>query len=289
MVNRSSCTYCSTYKQKDPWAIRCLVLLLFIANSMHCLFIVVYLHDSLIKHYDDPSFLTRPVWTFMTEPALAGIVSGLVQAFFGWRVKVLTGSWALFIIIGFCSVAAFFMGIAAAIATGIIGSLSSPALQQPRITIIIWLVNSTLADIIITCTLVYHLQTHKTGFKSTDSHLDRIIRLTIQTGLVTTIWALTDLLVYLLLPDGTHLIFNCVLPKLYTISLLSSLNSRGGWRYNTNGTTSMKPTESQDNHIGLRRVFVHVESEATVEPPSKGDSIFGDGESNGGLKAHVSV
>ncbi|ESK87101.1 hypothetical protein Moror_11908 [Moniliophthora roreri MCA 2997] len=177
------------------------------------------------------------------------MISGMVQAFFGWRVKVLTGSWILLAIIQFCSAAAFLMGIATAIACGIVKSFAD--FQKFQVVVIIWLVCATLADIIITVTLVIHLKRHKTGFKNTDSHLDRIIRLTVQTGLVTAVWAMADLLVYLLDPTGTHLIFNCVLPKLYTNSLLSSLNSRGGWRYNDSENTSTKHSQ---NDIGLRRV-----------------------------------
>ncbi|KAK7015866.1 hypothetical protein VNI00_019030 [Paramarasmius palmivorus] len=56
------------------------------------------------------------------------------------------------------------------------------------------------------------------------------------------------------------------------------------WRYDTD-ETAIRPTDT----INLRR-FVHPESEATVVgPPTKGDSIFTDGESIGGLKAHLSV
>uniref|UniRef100_A0A0W0G8N6 DUF6534 domain-containing protein n=1 Tax=Moniliophthora roreri TaxID=221103 RepID=A0A0W0G8N6_MONRR len=297
--------YWDAYKNKDRWFIKYFVLLLFIADVVHCVFIVVYLYDAVIKHFDDVSFLATSNWVFNTEPALSGMISGMVQAFFGWRVKVLTGSWILLAIIQFCSAAAFLMGIATAIACGIVKSFAD--FQKFQVVVIIWLVCATLADIIITVTLVIHLKRHKTGFKNTDSHLDRIIRckflsVTVQTGLVTAVWAMADLLVYLLDPTGTHLIFNCVLPKLYTNSLLSSLNSRGGWRYNDSENTSTKHSQ---NDIGLRRfgpsenvvnlsssrpeVFVHVESRETVDHSGKRDqSIFAE-EGKSGWQDGVTV
>ncbi|EEB99312.1 hypothetical protein MPER_01030, partial [Moniliophthora perniciosa FA553] len=177
-----------------------------------------------------------------------GMISGIVQAFFGWRVKVLTGSWILLVIIEFCSVIGFFMGIATAIASSIVKIFA--AQQKFFIVVILWLVSTTLADIIITTTLVIYLKRRKTGFKKTDSQLDRIIRLTVQTGLLTAIWAMVDLLVYLLDPTGTHLIFNCVLPKLYTISFLSSLNSRN-WRLDDD--ENILSYASQDS-AGLRNI-----------------------------------
>ncbi|EEB93290.1 hypothetical protein MPER_08077, partial [Moniliophthora perniciosa FA553] len=72
---------------------------------------------------------------------------------------------------------------------------------------------------------------------------------TLQTGLITAIWAMADLLSYMLSTTGTHLIFNYVLSKLFINSLLSSLNSRGGWKFNECPDT---PKHSQ-NDIGLRR------------------------------------
>uniref|UniRef100_A0A0W0FAL0 DUF6534 domain-containing protein n=1 Tax=Moniliophthora roreri TaxID=221103 RepID=A0A0W0FAL0_MONRR len=119
---------------------------------------------------------------------------------------------------------------------------------------------------------------------------------TVQTSLVTVVWAMADLMAYLLDPTGTHLIFNCVLPKLYTNSLLSSLNSRGGWRFNDSESTSVKHSQTD---IGLRRlgvhsenvvnlsssrpeVFIHVESRETVDHSAKRDqSIFADEDKSG--------
>ncbi|KAI3619341.1 hypothetical protein WG66_012808 [Moniliophthora roreri] len=313
--------YWDAYKNKDRWFIKYFVLLLFIADVVHCVFIVVYLYDAVIKHFDDVSFLATSNWVFNTEPALSGMISGMVQAFFGWRVKVLTGSWILLAIIQFCSAAAFLMGIATAIACGIVKSFAD--FQKFQVVVIIWLVCATLADIIITVTLVIHLKRHKTGFKNTDSHLDRIIRCNDRSD-----WSCNRRLgdgrsigvpigpyrnVRYSVPDRTdspldanetcrHLIFNCVLPKLYTNSLLSSLNSRGGWRYNDSENTSTKHSQ---NDIGLRRfgpsenvvnlsssrpeVFVHVESRETVDHSGKRDqSIFAE-EGKSGWQDGVTV
>ncbi|EEB93736.1 hypothetical protein MPER_07571 [Moniliophthora perniciosa FA553] len=93
--------------------------------------------------------------------------------------------------------------------------------------------------------------------------------------------------------------------NLYTNSLLSSLNSRGGWRYNDSEKTSTKRSQ---NDIGLRRfgghsenvvqlsnsrpeVFVHVESQETVDHRDSGkgeQSIFTD-ENKSGWQDGVAV
>ncbi|KAK7051611.1 hypothetical protein VNI00_004590 [Paramarasmius palmivorus] len=79
---------------------------------------------------------------------------------------------------------------------------------------------------------------------------------------------MADLLVYLLQPDGTHLIFNCVLPKLYTISLLSSLNARRGWKYESESTS-----RRSQNDFGLRR-FIQSENVDSSSNPRPEASIL---------------
>ncbi|KAE9390870.1 hypothetical protein BT96DRAFT_801391, partial [Gymnopus androsaceus JB14] len=103
-------------------------------------------------------------------------------------------------------------------------------------SVIMWLVGECLGDIAITCVLysfVLALLTricshkHKTGFEASDVLVDRIIRLTVQTGLITACCATLDIVFFLTDPTGIHLIFNFPLAKLYTNSVMSSLNSRG--------------------------------------------------------------
>ncbi|KAF8884572.1 hypothetical protein CPB84DRAFT_1659994, partial [Gymnopilus junonius] len=66
----------------------------------------------------------------------------------------------------------------------------------------------------------------RTGFHQTDMLIDRIIRTTAQTGLITAVVATIDLFVYVFDPTGLHLIFNFPLCKLYSNSLMSTFNSR---------------------------------------------------------------
>uniref|UniRef100_A0A0W0FV13 DUF6534 domain-containing protein n=1 Tax=Moniliophthora roreri TaxID=221103 RepID=A0A0W0FV13_MONRR len=315
--------YWNAYKDKDRWIIKYFVLLLFVADVLHCVFIVVYLYDAVIKHFGDVASVATMNWLFNTEPAFSGMIGGMVQAFFGWRVKVLTGSWILFIIIQLCSAIVFLMGIAAAIACGIAKSFDS--LHKFQVVVIIWLVCATLADVIITTTLVTYLvglhflvvptcpdcYRGRGNIKLASNILIRILtrlfdasfdqflsalypmlrrhfQVTIQTGLITALWALADLLSYLLSNTGMHLTFNYVLPKLYINSLLSSLNSRGGWKFDESASTSTKHSQNDinfrcwggqsENIVRLStsrpEVFIHVESQETVDHSGKGDQTI---------------
>lgn len=118
-----------------------------------------------------------------------------------------------------------------------------------------------------------------------------MIPVTVQTGLLTAIWAVVDLTVYLTVATGVHLIFNFPLSKLYTNSLMSTLNSRAGWTddsdskdlqsFGGDGTVDglnknprqtrlanvvqLGTTQSTDSRP---EVFVHVESHEMVDSPS---------------------
>ncbi|KAG5733766.1 hypothetical protein E4T56_gene8192 [Termitomyces sp. T112] len=238
-----------------PW-IRSLVYLLFVGDTVQTLFTVLYLYDSLIKHFGNIAYLMTGNWVFSTDPALTGMLGGLVQVFFAWRVKVLTRSIMITIVIFLCAASSFFMGIATAVAISIVPRFVE--FQRFKVIVIIWLVCSSFADIVITATLVSYLTKRRTGFSQTDTYIDRVIRLTVQTGFITAIWAFVDLMVYLLNPTGLHLLFNFPLSKLYTNSLMSSLNARSFWQHDNedDGTlaisswkTTLKLSTARDTEV----------------------------------------
>lgn len=280
--------YWNNFSRKDAWYISSFVAFLFVADTVHTGFTLAYIYNCLINHFGDGDFLSRADWLFATDPALTGIIGGTVQIFFAWRVKILTGNIYLALTIVACSFASLLCGIATAIACGIVPAFVDFLKFKSVVTI--WLAASSVSDILITCTLVFHLRKHRSGFTSTDSQVDRIIRLTVQTGLLTAIWAFADMILYLLEPTAWHLMFNFALSKLYTNSLMSSLNSRKGWQYSDSKQDTSHITPSTDR--GVRRdvvnlsstrpeVFVQVESHAMVDmgDETKGsltDGRFGD-------------
>lgn len=273
---------------RDPTWIKLFVALIFVADTVHTVFTVVYMYDTLILHFGDFPFLEKVNWFFSTDPALTGIIGGLVQAFFAWRIKVLTGSYLLPGVVGLCSIITLLMGIATAIACGIVQYFTE--FLRFKVVVILWLGSSAVADLIIATTLSLYLNRNKTGFSRTDTQIDRIIRLTIETGLLTAITALIDLLLFLLDPTGLHLLFNFPLSKLYSNSLMSTLNARALWnneihdptpsfqdRFDRERTTlhlsSLKPNVNinSDRRVNTE-VFVKVESHHSEDGPEKGSS-----------------
>lgn len=89
---------------------------------------------------------------------------------------------------------------------------------------------------------------------------------TVQTGMITAICAVIDLIAFLasvslvlfrveallayspmLQPSGLHLVFNLPLSKLYANSLMSSLNSRAGWKYGNSVGNALNAVMTDSN------------------------------------------
>ncbi|KAF5367813.1 hypothetical protein D9757_010325 [Collybiopsis confluens] len=268
---------------KDRIWIRCLVNMIYLMNIVSTAFIAEYLYDSLIFHFGDVVSLTRANWVFATgyhictapvreyhgQPSTQSPSQFCVQIFFTWRIKEVTkNNWM-----------ALFVFLSALIS--IMGSLATAVqvAQHPvfeefvsfKEWALLWLLGSSTCDIVITVILVLYLvrnlnrtryffdstcqRKQKTGFKSSDKLVDRIIRMTVRTGLLTTVCAIVDAMVYLLDPTGTHLIFNLPLAKLYSVTFMSSLNSREDWALGK--SRNLRSTVST---IGSERVSSNIRS-----------------------------
>ncbi|KIP06403.1 hypothetical protein PHLGIDRAFT_128315 [Phlebiopsis gigantea 11061_1 CR5-6] len=280
--------YYSTYPKDRIW-MKLLVLFLLVADTLNCVFDIWWIYNVVITNFANLDALATGNWVFATDPAMVGIIATVVQLFFAWRVKVLTGNWWLVTFIVITGSTSFFGGIGTAIAIHYVPQFEE--FQKFRVVVIIWLIGAAICDSTITLSLTWHLRRHKTGFSGTDDLLNRIIRLTVQNGLITALWAIVDLIAYLATPTGLHLAFNFPLAKLYTNSLMSSLNSRAGWRYQTSESTQDK--KSREYGPGRRldvvnlststrpEVFVHVEQHEMVDvgDARKSDVEWSSGDS----------
>ncbi|KZT09390.1 uncharacterized protein LAESUDRAFT_748519 [Laetiporus sulphureus 93-53] len=268
--------YFTVYKRDKLW-MKLFVGLLFLCDTLNCAFDIAFVYMPLVNGFGDIKSLNYASWVFGTDPAMTAFIAMFVQMFFAWRVKVLTGSIPAVLFIMFCSFCQWCGGLGTSIAVGMIPEFTH--FQQFEVIVIIWLAFSAVADSAITTALVWHLRKHRTGFSQTDDIVNKIIRLTVQTGLITALCAIIDLILFLATPAGLHLIFNLPLSKLYTNSLMSSLNSRAGWKYGNVGASTGASEISRANMKGLsmhgdmgkrgQEVFIDVESHEMIDVMDK--------------------
>ncbi|SJL15486.1 uncharacterized protein ARMOST_18984 [Armillaria ostoyae] len=188
-------------------------------------------------------------------------MAGAVQLFFAWRVKVLTSSWISASSVCFTAL----LAVAGGIATAAEANAQQAVTDFQTFKITYGICTSYIPSFDNKGTNPSpRSRGHKTGFEQSDELMDRIIRLTVQTGLITSICAMLDLITFLAIASpNVHIIFTGMLGKLYTNALMSSLNARSGWSYSVSSKTNLDTSRKKDDVVRLTtantEVFVQVE------------------------------
>ncbi|KAH7337102.1 hypothetical protein B0J17DRAFT_666255 [Rhizoctonia solani] len=248
--------YYSVYKHDATW-VKLLVAWLMLLDTLNTIFDMGFVYRYAITLFGNFPAQLHSHWFFHLAPLTTVTIAATAQGFFVWRINRLTGckwiSWG----IGLVLAVQFVAGTATTI--GAFKVVDFTRFGEMKVQISVWLVTSAIADTAITVVLSWYLHSHRTGFSKTDGIITRLVRITVQTGLITTVWALVDLIMYLFVPNPLHLLFNLPLPKLYSNSLLSTLNARGGW-----GNDSMG---GDGNTTGGISIPLSVKTPQSHEPP----------------------
>jgi len=217
-------TYYQRYANESAWT-RYFMLYLFIVESTVVVVQVGIIFQPLIIDYGALKALVFAPKMLPGDSFLIAIVSAPIQMFAAWRIKVITKSYIVPAFISLWALASGSSGIA----------MFATVLQTPKFrdfdkfktVATMWLVCSAACDILIAGGMTYALLTRKTGFSMTDGHINRIVRLTIETGSLTAIFALVNVMLFLVFPFTTlNFIVAFPRPNLYTCSVLAMLNSR---------------------------------------------------------------
>ncbi|KAF8324562.1 uncharacterized protein EI90DRAFT_2325060 [Cantharellus anzutake] len=219
--------YFTVSAKRDPAWLKYTVAFLMIADIVNFVFDFTFVWQYTITHFGDFEYIQRSTWVFNTDPVMTVIISTTVQSFYAWRVRKLTGHTWLYVLLFVSASIQFLSGLGTTIGCSIVKDFYR--FQSFRSVVIVWLTLSAVTDIAIAAIMVEYLRTHRTGIQKTEDAITRLVRFTIQTGALTSIWAIVDLIVYLSFNNTLHLIFNMSLSKLYSNSCLSSLNSRAAW------------------------------------------------------------
>jgi len=148
---------------------------------------------------------------------------------------------------------------------------------------IVWLVCTAVCDVLITMSLVYIFTIAKSrSLAHTGSLLNRLIIQTIQSGVITAIFAILHLAFFLAYPDSLlNIPFVYVLSKLYPNVLLANLNNRN--RLNQRGTVVSEGISLPGDSHTLRSTL------PTVPSSSGPGTKIGLFPSNGGIEMTIST
>ncbi|TFY79137.1 hypothetical protein EWM64_g4878 [Hericium alpestre] len=150
--------------------------------------------------------------------------------FLAWRIRQLSHSLWLFAII-----AVFSFGQGALGCAGAIGALQTPNINQFTHLIPVvdsWLAIAVLTDGMITILLSRYLWLSRTGRSRTDRVIWRIIRSAVETAAFSSVFCIMDLVCFTVLQSTNfHLIFALPMGRLYSATLMTTLNNRVSLRH----------------------------------------------------------
>ncbi|KII90217.1 hypothetical protein PLICRDRAFT_40413 [Plicaturopsis crispa FD-325 SS-3] len=213
-------------KNHDRLLLRMLVGALYIIDSFQLVLVVHAMWHWLIANFDDRVALGTSIWSLNVEVGTTVVITFMVRCFFTGRLWRLSGKnryMAGFIII--LNLVQLGLGMAMVAICFIIMQFDKlPHFLAP---VAVQLGVAVLADLCITSSLVYYLNSNRTGFGSTNSLINRLIVWSVNTALITTIFELVVLITWVTMPEKLYFVaFHLVVGKLYSNSLLAMLNGR---------------------------------------------------------------
>ncbi|KAI0712238.1 hypothetical protein C8Q76DRAFT_651614 [Earliella scabrosa] len=269
---------------KERRAILVSVYTIFALDIFQSIVVACEAWQTLCAGWGRPINLQFPGWTFTGLPIVSSIISTWVQFFYAWRIHRL-GNWTVVPVIIVITALAQ-AGGACAIAISFIFLKDIERLHDVNMfaRTIVWLGGSAFTDITIMVSMVYLLYSVKqrtSAFERGGLMVNRLIRLTVETGCACAISAVLELGFFLGIPQtNIHLIVALILSKVYSNTLMTSLNSRArigqrGTEYTTaassmafrnNGTLA-------DTEGGLTSVAIQISQGTESDTAASGRSV----------------
>ncbi|KAF7291016.1 hypothetical protein HMN09_01280700 [Mycena chlorophos] len=211
--------------RRDRWPTKLFVWSIFVVLTANTVFDMHMMFQVTILQYGAP--LDKLPTLFVTQPLSVVLVGFPIQIFFIWRIRSLTTFTIIPVVIFLFSLVSFSGGVWTVVMVPIAGTFRNIPLLYRSAEV--WLISSAVTDLSIAATLAAILRAHKTGYRTTDTIVDKLVRMTVQTGLITALCSVLDVVCFLtpaLRGETVNFIWNIPLPKLYAICLMSTLNAR---------------------------------------------------------------
>jgi len=195
----------------------------------------------LVVGYNDPAMLDNGVWTLYLSIALNTLLSFIVQCFFTERIyrlcsprlRLLTTT-----IIGLTVLGHFVLGMETVVQFFIKSSLSK--LHEVTYSgALPFGILAVLSDVLIALALCILLGSNRSDFKDTNTLIDKLIIIAINRCVLTSAVCIAEVITFIARPDTFYfLAIDFTIGKLYTNSLLASLNSRRSLQLRLGNTRS---------------------------------------------------
>jgi len=214
----------------DRTLLKLLVYSVFLVETLQTALTGADLYYWFVSGFGNLDHLASPYLSALDVPIISSVISLTVQLFFVYRIWVLSGrsSWFLCLIICLCSAVVAVTSFSAGVYTRVLNKFASN--QTLKILTLTWLSGNALSDTLIAGSMLFYLGRRRregSDYFSDNDALSRVVRLTVETNILTTTVGIVSLLMVAVFPGKTW--FTCpiaILGKLYSNTLLVSLNNR---------------------------------------------------------------
>ncbi|KAF7373926.1 hypothetical protein MSAN_00605000 [Mycena sanguinolenta] len=229
-------SYAQVYHKHDRPGIKWLVYTIFVIEILLSIFLLHMNFDLMVSKWGNPDGFMFFAWSGCTVAPGSGVMAGVVQIFFAWRIWMLNRHILARIITALAVIQA-----SASVALTIVWKtryqlntfLVAEVPILKKLTVI-WLTGSFVVDVLIATVMVFSLVNSRRELrleltvKRTENLINRLIVVTVETGVITAVAALVDLTLYLLPIQGQtyHTVPASILGKLYSNVLMANLNGR---------------------------------------------------------------
>ncbi|KAL0945222.1 hypothetical protein HGRIS_000734 [Hohenbuehelia grisea] len=230
----------------DPKALKYFIAAMLILDGAH----TFSLADAAKIWYLRAEISLRYPKSLPTSLFFAYITMSVVQSAYTLRVWIMSKrNWVLSGILAFLTFVQFVTGVAMSAKQAISGDAGDVHDIFSKTFGATELVSAMLCDVLISASLVFYLNKNRSGIRSTESLVDKLIMYFIGIGLLTSIFALLNLVTWLAIPDKLiFTVFHSLISKLYVNSLLVTLNSRTSFRKNLTGHRMEMQSSSARSH-----------------------------------------
>ncbi|KIK04892.1 hypothetical protein K443DRAFT_394828 [Laccaria amethystina LaAM-08-1] len=239
--------------QSDRWPLKVLVSCVMLTDTIHMGLITHTVYTYTITNWGNTAFLGELVRTLLVEVLFNGLTTFMVQCFLATRIwRLSDGKVWLIVIVVLLILGEFGVNLAYTII-----SLRFETFAQLTHLKAVSLTTNALAatgDIIIAASLCTLLHRSRTGFHRSDTIITKLMVFSINTGLLTSLCALASLVSILAWPTTfIYIAFFFCIGRLYTNSLLATLNARKKIRELSNGIESISGNSISLNSLGMNR------------------------------------
>ncbi|KAF8186284.1 hypothetical protein BJ912DRAFT_880358 [Pholiota molesta] len=275
--------------RKDVWYLKAMVLTTVSFDAIHLAMISHAVYHYVVSNYHNPERLQFLTWTVLMEALFTGVNGGLVQTFYTMRV------WRLSRRNYFLAGGIFFF-IVSTVGCGtawVILSMQFETFKQLlTITPLTITINalSTFVDVAIAASLCILLNQSRTGFKRSDSIINRLIIFVVNTGVLTSCCAVASLIC--LIASSHSLVyasFYFCIGRLYTNSFLATLNARKSFQSNIDDSSHMMMSipasvvSPHNTQLGMKakNISIRIETATTKDNKNNGEASLADTRNGG--------